>query len=112
MKPTMFSSLKTVLVIVLANFALAGCSSGPDHSEGQAIVNSKCKVCHAQGINGAPIIGNSKMWSPRIKQGKETLIDHAMSGYGLMPAKGGNEDLTREDISKAIGYMISRVEQK
>lgn len=109
MKPSMFEAIRMTLVIMLANFALAGCSTGPDHSEGMAIVNSKCKVCHASGINGAPIIGNKKMWGPRIEQGMDILVDHAMNGYGLMPAKGGNESLTKEDISKAIGYMVSQV---
>ena len=109
MKSGMLDSIKITMIIVLANLALAGCSSGPDHSEGMLIVKSNCKVCHGQGINGAPIIGNLKMWAPRITQEKSTLIEHAMNGYGLMPAKGGNQDLTEEDISKAIGYMLSQL---
>lgn len=111
MKP-FIKQVKIIFILVCANLALAGCSSGPDHSEGMAIVNSKCKVCHASGINGAPILGNKKMWSPRIAQGKEILVSHAMNGYGLMPAKGGNDALTEVEISKAIGYMMSLVQEK
>lgn len=107
-----FQQVKIIFVLVGANLALAGCSSGPDHSEGMAIVNANCKVCHASGINGAPILGNKKMWSPRIEQGLETLVSHAQNGYGLMPAKGGNDALTETDLTKAIGYMISLVQEK
>lgn len=78
---------------------------------GEAIVKANCFVCHAQGINGAPIIGNHKMWGPRAGQGLDTLVSHAMSGYGLMPAKGGNEALGEEDIRLAVGYMLSQLEQ-
>lgn len=103
--------IKVISIFFFAHLALTGCS-GVDHSEGMAIVKSNCKVCHAQGINGAPIIGNKKMWLPRIEQGMESLVSHAMNGYGLMPAKGGNVALTEEDITKAIGYMISQVQEK
>jgi len=99
-----------ILILVCANLALVGCSSGPDHSEGMNIVKSNCKVCHGQGINGAPIIGNKKMWGPRIEQGMDTLVSHAMNGYGLMPAKGGNTALDEAEIRKAIAYMVSQVE--
>jgi cytochrome c5 len=78
---------------------------------GEAIVKANCFVCHAQGINGAPIIGNHKMWGPRAGQGLNTLVSHAMSGYGLMPAKGGNEELQEEDIRLAVGYMLSQLEK-
>lgn len=103
--------IKVIFILIFANLALVGCSSGPDHSEGMAIVKSNCKVCHGPGINGAPIIGNKKMWLPRIEQGLETLVSHAMNGYGLMPAKGGNDALTEAEITKAIGYMMSQVQE-
>lgn len=101
--------MKSTFIVILSLLALTACDSGPDHTRGIEVVNGTCKVCHAQGINGAPIIGNKKMWGPRAEQGLETLIEHASNGYGLMPAKGGNESLTQEDISAAIQYMLSRL---
>lgn len=77
--------------------------------EGKAIVKANCFVCHAQGINGAPIIGNARMWGDRPAQGIDTLVQHAMTGYGLMPAKGGNESLTEKDLQLAISYMLSQL---
>ncbi len=79
------------------------------HPEGRLIVKNNCKVCHAQGINGAPIIGNKKMWGPRIDKGIDTLASNAASGIGLMPAKGGKTDLTDKQIRQAVAYMLEQV---
>ena len=84
----------------------------PELVKGEAIVKGTCFVCHGQGINGAPIVGNAKMWGPRIPQGEDTLVAHAMAGFGLMPAKGGNDQLGEEDVRLAIRYMLSRVADK
>ncbi len=82
----------------------------PELMQGQSIVEANCFVCHGQGINGAPIIGNDKMWSKRLPKGLETLVDHAINGFaGMMPAKGGNPDLSDEEIRLAVTYMISQV---
>lgn len=98
--------------IVLA-FSLSGCgkeASEPTPSNGELVFQGTCRVCHAQGINGAPIYGNKKMWSKRLPQGVPTLIEHATNGYGLMPAKGGNTELTDQDISDAVNYMVAAVQ--
>lgn len=79
-------------------------------SAGEVVFTKNCKVCHAQGVNGAPIIGNKKMWAKRVPQGTQTLVQHASEGFGLMPAKGGNEQLSEQDIESAVTYMLSRLE--
>ena len=80
-------------------------------SAGERVFNQTCKVCHAQGINGAPIVGNKKMWAGRVEQGIPVLARHAINGFGLMPARGGNESLTEEQITQAVSYMVSRVSE-
>ena len=99
---------------ILASLAvlliLTACGKDPRLERGEQVFTANCKVCHAQGINGAPIIGNKKMWASRIAQGHATLLDHALSGYGLMPARGGKPELGDDDISAAIFYMISTIE--
>ncbi len=92
---------------------LAACTSEEDKNlaAGKELYTKVCKVCHAQGINGAPILGNQKMWKKRAPQGLETLVDHAENGYGLMPAKGGKEELTRDEITNAVKYMLSQLSQ-
>ena len=88
--------------------ALQGCEKKP--SLGELTYQGTCIKCHANGLNGAPIFGNSKMWSKRVPQGIPTLIEHATNGYGLMPAKGGNPDLTNEEISAAVNYMVDQAQ--
>lgn len=78
-------------------------------SLGQEVYENTCIACHAQAINGAPILGNKKMWAKRIGQGEETLINHAINGFSLMPAKGGNVSLSDEDVAAAVHYMIDSV---
>lgn len=109
--------MKAKILFICSVLWLAACSSGEDGSAqdetilaGEAIVNANCKVCHASGINGAPIIGNKNMWGPRVEQGEAVLVQHAMEGFGLMPAKGGKTDLTQEDITLAVKYFMAQVQ--
>ncbi|MBW8192530.1 c-type cytochrome [Neiella marina] len=103
-----FAAYATALAAVAL---LAACSEKPpEPSAGELVFKGTCKVCHAQGINGAPIVGNKKMWGPRLEQGIPTLVEHASNGYGLMPAKGGNTELTTEQITAAVEYMVGQVQ--
>jgi len=107
-----------ILVCYIASIlAITGCSDektsnkdvGEELSLGASIVKSNCKVCHAQGINGAPVIGNKRMWEPRLGKGIPALIENASNGVGLMPAKGGNTALTHEEISLAVNFLVEQV---
>lgn len=94
---------------------LAACGSESENassspSEGEKLVKANCLVCHSPGINGAPIIGNKKMWSKRLPKGKDVLVQHAIEGFGLMPAKGGRTELSDEQIALAVEYMMSQVQ--
>ena len=77
---------------------------------GREVWMETCKMCHEYGIEGAPKIGNYEEWKPRIAKGKEVLYDHAINGFsGVhidMPPRGGNKDLTDEQVKHAVNYMI------
>ncbi len=105
-KSTLMPLLLPMLFIVIA-----GCTSEQQQIlvQGEAVYSSTCKVCHAQGINGAPILGNNKMWVKRAEQGLPVLVQHASQGYGLMPAKGGNDTLSNQDINHAVQFMLSKL---
>lgn len=98
---------RPVFSLLAVCFLSAACSEKPN--VGEQIVNTVCVVCHSQAINGAPIIGNKKMWSKRLPQGEEVLIQHAIEGYELMPAKGGKTELTDEEVAAAVRYMVQQV---
>jgi cytochrome c5 len=102
-------SLKKLSVIGTV-LMLTACGD-PQLKLGEEVYSGTCIACHAQGINGAPILGNKKMWAKRAPQGEEVLLEHASQGYGLMPAKGGNTDLTDDEVAAAIKYMLSQLEK-
>jgi cytochrome c len=57
-------------------------------------------------------MGDKDAWAPRIAQGSETLLKHALGGFqgstGVMPPKGGRMDLSDADVTAAIAYMVSQ----
>jgi len=81
---------------------------------GEAAYNKVCFACHAQGVAGAPKIGDAAAWEPRIAQGKETLYKHSLEGFtgqaGMMPPKGGAIDMSDDDVKAAVDFMVNSVQ--
>ena len=71
------------------------------------IIKANCAMCHAGGLMGAPKIGDASQWAPRIAQGKEMLVNNAIKGIRMMPAKGGNARLTNAEVSAAVISMAN-----
>ena len=107
-----FHAVTQITVGLMLCFWLSACENNDELKQGEQLVVANCKVCHAQGINGAPIIGNKKMWGKRISKGREALVTNAVNGVGLMPAKGGNTELTEAQIDLAVGYFLSQLSDK
>jgi cytochrome c5 len=72
---------------------------------GEAVYNATCAACHGTGAAGAPKFGDAAAWGPRIAQGFDTLVQHAVQGIRAMPAKGGNPDLDNIEVARAVAYM-------
>jgi len=73
---------------------------------GEAAYTAVCSACHAQGINGAPKIGDHAAWEPRIAQGKATLYAHVLAGKGAMPPRAGTT-CPEATLHMAVDYMVS-----
>ncbi|MFN7887378.1 MAG: c-type cytochrome [Betaproteobacteria bacterium] len=90
--------------------SLAGASGPRALQSGEAVYTLACTACHGAGIAGAPKTGDAAAWAPRIKQGYDTLVKHAVEGFkgsaGVMPAKGGNADLDPVEVARAVVYMV------
>jgi cytochrome c5 len=80
--------------------------AGEAATSGEEIYNTKCSVCHASGVAGAPKFGDKEAWAPRIAQGMETLMQHATNGLRAMPPKGTCMDCTDEQLKAAVEYMV------
>ena len=82
-----------------------------DLARGKQLYNTACIICHDAGVAGAPKMGDQAAWQPRIDQGFEVMVDHAINGYKGMPAKGGRVDLPDQEIRDAVGFMVDSVQQ-
>lgn len=74
---------------------------------GEEIYKMACAACHTTGAAGAPKLGDNGTWAPRIAQGYETLVKHAINGIRAMPAKGGNPDLDDIEVARAVVLMAN-----
>ena len=74
---------------------------------GDAVYKLACVACHGAGVAGAPKVGDAGAWAPRLKQGYDTLVKHAVEGFKAMPAKGGNSDLDNLEVARAVVYMAN-----
>ncbi len=74
---------------------------------GEQVYQLACAMCHGSGLAGAPKLGDSAAWKPRIAQGQAVLHDNAIHGIRAMPAKGGNPSLSDAEVSAAVDYMVS-----
>lgn len=93
----------------VASVDVAAVESGPHVDKGgEEVVSGVCSACHASGALGSPKIGDKSAWGPRIAQGYETLIKHAIEGIRSMPARGGNAALTDNEVANAVAYMANQ----
>lgn len=77
--------------------------------EGEQIVQHFCINCHAQKPLiplGAPRIGVTADWAPRLKQHMAVLFKHTSEGLNAMPARGGCFECTDEQLMLSILAML------
>ena len=66
---------------------------------------ASCFACHGTGAAGSPILGDKAAWAPRIAQGEEVLLDHALNGFNAMPPRGAST-FSDDEIKAIIAYMV------
>jgi cytochrome c5 len=86
--------------------AAAG-DAGAKAKSGEEIYNSVCMMCHQAGLMAAPVFGDKEQWKPRIAQGYDMLVSHAVNGIRNMPAKGGNASLSDDEVASAVVHMAN-----
>lgn len=83
---------------------------GTHLEHGRSIWLDTCENCHAYGIADSPNPLIPEDWEKRLEQDIDVLYTHAIEGFfgpddSMMPAKGGNESLTDEEVKAAVDYM-------
>lgn len=73
------------------------------------VFNSVCTACHTAGVLGAPKFGDKAAWAERLAKGEDTLVKNALKGINAMPPKGGNPNLSEDEVKATVQYMISEV---
>ena len=88
-------------------FFLALSTSSAWAAAGEDTFKAVCAACHAQGLAGAPKVGDAKAWSKLIKEGQVNLTADGYAGVRGMPARGGRTELTMADFGAAVAYMAN-----
>lgn len=81
-------------------------------AQGRMIWLGTCEGCHGYGTAGAPIPMHPEEWRERLVKDREVLYRHAIEGffgpdYTYMPPRGGNDDLSDDEVRLAVDYMTT-----
>ena len=81
-------------------------------STGRHLWLDNCMTCHAYGVAGAPVPMVPEEWKDRVIKDRAVLYDHAINGFfgpddTMMPERGGNPELSDEEVKKAVDYMVT-----
>ncbi|WP_339885960.1 c-type cytochrome [Vreelandella maris] len=86
-------------------------ASGGSDLDGAALYASVgCAACHDSGVAGAPTKGDSEAWAARLEKGADELYASAINGIGAMPAKGGNPNLSDEEVMAVVDYLMAEAQ--
>ena len=72
----------------------------------EQVIQGQCAACHGAGVAGAPKIGDTAAWAPRIKTGYEAMLNSVLKGKGAMAAQGGGE-FSDYEIARAVVSMAN-----
>ena len=79
---------------------------------GELIYQQACQMCHEAGVAGSPMTGDAAAWTVRMEQGRDKLVSNAIGGIGVMPPKGGQSQLSDEEVASAVDFMIQQTTEE
>ncbi|GAB0153114.1 MULTISPECIES: cytochrome c5 family protein [Marinobacterium] len=97
--------MKKTLLVAAAALTLSSTAAMAERS-GEELYKTKCSVCHATGVAGAPKFGDAAAWAPRAEKGIDALLATSLTGINAMPPKGTCMDCSDEEMKSAIQYML------
>jgi cytochrome c5 len=97
------SRIQPVGTVVLAE------ASGPKGMlTGEQVYGQVCKVCHDTGLAGALKFGDKAAWAKVVAAGDKLAFEHAINGIRAMPPRGGNSDLSDDEVKRAVVFMANK----
>ena len=86
--------------------------AGGQLDQGRMIWIANCEGCHGYGFAGAPVPMQPSDWLTRVEKDRPVLYAHAIDGFfgpddTMMPQRGGNPQLTDEEVIAAVDYMVA-----
>lgn len=94
--------------VAQADAAADGDEAGQQLETAAQVYEAVCSACHAQGVAGAPQTGTA-IWEERLDTGSlEELYDNAINGLNAMPPKGGNPNLSEDQVRAAVDYILEQ----
>ncbi|REC94937.1 c-type cytochrome [Kushneria indalinina] len=99
----------TLATAMVAGLLTTTATAYADDLDGRQIYDDNCASCHDGGRG--PQRG-AERWQSRLDEGSETLYTHAIEGFRGMPARGGNEDLSDEEVKAGVDYLVAPVEDE
>jgi cytochrome c5 len=84
--------------------------SHTDLSLGKKVYERNCVSCHDSGVAGAIKLSDKSTWKKHIHHGIDHMVESVILGKGAMPARGGNPDLSDEEIEAAVHYIIRQTQ--
>ncbi len=104
--------IKPVGSVITDPAALIKVSAGPKREPYTAdqVYAQACAACHDAGVLNAPKVGDKGDWAKRSAAigGLDGLTASAIKGKNSMPARGGNPDLSDEEIKAAVQQMLEK----
>jgi cytochrome c5 len=73
---------------------------------GEEVYKAQCTTCHAAGMLGAPKLGDTGTWGPRLKTGYDALLNSALKGKNSMTPQGGGA-FSDYEVGRAVVYMAN-----
>jgi cytochrome c5 len=92
----------------IGNVVLAEATGPKGMLTGEQVYGQVCKTCHETGLAGSPKLGDKAAWSKVVAQGEKLSFEHAIGGIRAMPPKGGNSDLTDDEVKRAVVFMANK----
>jgi cytochrome c5 len=76
-------------------------------ASGKDIYKENCAVCHDEGKNGAPKLGDKAAWQPLIAKNMDVLLENTLRSEEH-PKNGGCVLCTTGELMEAIKYMVAQ----